>query len=76
MENSAVAATSRHAGLGRRAQSGRSHPGVATALSEIHRVGCIVDLDSHFFEPEQVTGALATAGLEAERLLERDAYPD
>jgi SAM-dependent methyltransferase len=34
-----------------------------------------VDLDFHFFEREQIDAALVAAGLDVERIVERDPYP-
>jgi ubiquinone/menaquinone biosynthesis C-methylase UbiE len=38
--------------------------------------GCRVNLDFRFFEPEEIITALAEAGVELERLIERDPYPN
>jgi SAM-dependent methyltransferase len=35
-----------------------------------------IDLDFRFFEPWEVTGAVAEAGFEIEHVIERDPYPD
>lgn len=39
-------------------------------------LGHPVDLDFRFFEPAQITSALATAGFEIERVVEREPYPE
>ena len=38
--------------------------------------GQVVQLDFHFFEPEQIGAELVAAGLEVERVVERDPYPE
>jgi ubiquinone/menaquinone biosynthesis C-methylase UbiE len=38
--------------------------------------GCRVNLDFRFFEPEEMITALADAGFELERLIERNPYPN
>jgi SAM-dependent methyltransferase len=57
-----------------------------TLLASFHRgdetihvdefLGCGVDLDFRFFQPDQISQALADAGLETQRVVERRPYPE